>query len=133
MGALRKMGVTHILNMASAKCPCFHPNAFQYKGLPLTDTPSQNIMQHFSETTGFIREAKARGGCVYVHCIEGKSRSATVVLAYLMDTEGMSLQQAMSTVKRVRPIANPNEGFLIQLQHYETLCRNPRQGKLAPQ
>lgn len=83
-------------------------------------------MQYFSETTGFIREAKARGGCVYVHCIEGKSRSASCVLAYLMDTEGMALQTAHAQIKRVRPIANPNEGFMIQLQHYESLCRNPQ-------
>ena len=127
MAALRQMGVSHILNVAAMKCPCFFPSAFQYKALPITDTPSQNIMQYFSETTGFIREAKARGGCVYVHCIEGKSRSASCVLAYLMDTEGMSLTFAHSQIKRVRPIANPNEGFMIQLQHYESLCNKPPQ------
>ncbi len=61
---------------------------------------------------------------MFVHCIEGKSRSASIVIAFLMDVEGMSLQDAYALLKRGRPIANPNEGFQIQLQHHENLKKN---------
>lgn len=39
MEALRQMGVSHILNVAALKCPCFFPNAFQYKALPSMSPP----------------------------------------------------------------------------------------------
>eukprot|EP00960_Hanusia_phi_P013226 385464-Hanusia_phi.AAC.5 len=124
LNCLKTYGVTHILNLASSKCPNFFPQRFFYKSLPLTDTPSQNIMQYFSETSSFIYDAKRYGGTVFVHCIEGKSRSATCVIAYLMDTENYSLQEALMQVKSGRPIVQPNEGFMIQLQHYESLLRS---------
>jgi len=60
---------------------------------------------------------------VFLHCIEGKSRSASCVIAFLMDTEGMTLQDALGMVQGARPIVRPNEGFLIQLQHYEGIAR----------
>ena len=101
---------------------------FNYKAMSLTDTPSQNIMQHFGETSAFIREARNRGGSVFLHCVEGKSRSATCVIAYLIDTEGMSLSEALGRVRGSRPIVRPNEGFLIQLAHYEKIARSGHAG-----
>ncbi|EKX39494.1 hypothetical protein GUITHDRAFT_143482 [Guillardia theta CCMP2712] len=124
LNCLKSYGVTHILNLASSKCPNFFPQRFYYKSLPLTDTPSQNIMQYFPETSSFIHDAKRYGGTVFVHCIEGKSRSATCVIAYLMDTENYTLQEALMQVKSGRPIVQPNEGFMIQLQHYESVLRS---------
>jgi hypothetical protein len=91
--------------------------------MKLTDTPSQNIMKHFGETSAFIREARRRGGSVFLHCVEGKSRSATCAIALMIDTEGMTLQDALSRVQGARPIVRPNEGFLIQLGHYEKIVR----------
>jgi hypothetical protein len=58
-----------------------------------------------------------------VHCVQGISRSASVVLAYLIKYEGMSTDAAVALVKRRRGIANPNAGFLRQLRAYESaLC-----------
>lgn len=53
-------------------------------------------------------------GVVYVHCQQGVSRSATVVLAYLMLYQNMSLMTAARAVREKREIF-PNEGFLKQL------------------
>lgn len=54
-----------------------------------------------------------------VHCVAGVSRSATLVIAYLMKFEYMSLRQAFYHVKAVRPIIRPNPGFWRQLIEYE--------------
>lgn len=52
---------------------------------------------------------------VLVCCSAGKSRSATIVIAYLMNYRGMSFDQAMEFVKRRRHI-NINPGFLNYLE-----------------
>jgi len=48
----------------------------------------------------------------------GVSRSATVVLGYLMFTNRLSLEESMQILKEARPHVKPNEGFLHQLQDY---------------
>lgn len=54
-------------------------------------------------------------GKVLVHCLMGVSRSATLVLAFLMITEGLTLQEAVAAVRPHRDIC-PNPGFLQQLR-----------------
>ena len=63
--------------------------------------------------------ALAEGGTVLVHCIWGKSRSVACVVAFLMRTQGMTLDLALSYVQEKRPVAKPNEGFMQQLRLYE--------------
>lgn len=49
-----------------------------------------------------------------VHCKVGASRSATIVIAFLMIKRHMTVQEAVRMVRSKREIA-PNEGFLQQL------------------
>ena len=53
-------------------------------------------------------------GRVYVHCQQGISRSATIVLAFLMLKRSMDVIEAVKTVREKREIF-PNDGFLRQL------------------
>ena len=53
-------------------------------------------------------------GKVLVHCHQGRSRSAAVVLAYLMLKHEMTLLDAIKTLRERRWIW-PNDGFLNQL------------------
>ena len=46
-----------------------------------------DIGEHFQAAYDFIEAAKAAGEAVLVHCHEGKSRSVTLVLAYLMRSQ----------------------------------------------
>ncbi|KAJ8286133.1 hypothetical protein GJAV_G00034910 [Gymnothorax javanicus] len=57
---------------------------------------------------------KLVNGKILVHCAVGVSRSATLVLAYLMIREHMTLVDAIKTVNDRRGII-PNRGFLRQL------------------
>lgn len=63
--------------------------------------------------------AIAGRGVVLVHCYLGRSRSATIVLAYLMARRQMRLADALAFLKQIRPQIEPNSGFHRQLQAYE--------------
>ena len=54
----------------------------------------------------------------------GVSRSASVVIAYLMQEFGKSMFDAMSFVRRKRPIIFPNPGFQKQLLQFEKTIRH---------
>ncbi|GKV38584.1 hypothetical protein SLEP1_g46474 [Rubroshorea leprosula] len=111
--ALKSSNITHVLTVASSLRPA-HTNDFVYKVIPDT-----NITQYFDECFDFIDEAKQRGSGVLVHCFVGRSRSVTIVVAYLMKKRGMSPSQALEYVKSKRPQAAPKSGFLSQLQEFE--------------
>lgn len=62
----------------------------------------------------------AHGG-VLVHCYAGVSRSASCVIAYLMQERGMKFQEAFAFASKKRPVIFPNMGFQRQLREYEQL------------
>lgn len=53
-----------------------------------------------------------------MHCNKGVSRSPSMVVAYLMKTKSMDVEQALSFVVERRAMVNPNESFRRQLQEY---------------
>ena len=67
----------------------------------------------------FVHSAVRQGHSVLIHCEQGKSRSGSVMVAYLMAAHGMSLQGALAFVKDRRPIVHPNAGFMKQLMTFE--------------
>ncbi|KTG04285.1 hypothetical protein cypCar_00023141 [Cyprinus carpio] len=60
-------------------------------------------------------------GKVLVHGNAGISRSAALVIAYLMETFGVKYRDAFSHVQERRFCINPNVGFVHQLQEYEAI------------
>ncbi|GIL80227.1 hypothetical protein Vretimale_17425 [Volvox reticuliferus] len=60
-------------------------------------------------------------GVVLVHCMAGMSRSASVVVAYLMWGDHLPYVEAFKQVKAARPCIYPNLGFLLQLWEWESL------------
>ncbi|TYJ19757.1 hypothetical protein E1A91_A09G214100v1 [Gossypium mustelinum] len=120
--ALKSSNVTHILTVANLSLPLY-PNEFAYKIIEVMDREDTNLTQYFDECFSFIDEAKRLGGGVLVHCFMGISRSVTVVIAYLMKKHGMRFSQALEHIKRRRPQASPNSGFILQLQQFEKTLR----------
>lgn len=77
----------------------------------------------------FVDEARENGCGVLVHCLAGISRSVTVTVAYLMQKEQMTLNQAYDHVKRCKPNISPNFNFMGQLLDFEkSLSGNNTQG-----
>ena len=53
-----------------------------------------------------------------VHCRAGRSRSATICLAYLMSSLNLSFDDAFDHVRSRRHVIDPNLNFMRQLQDY---------------
>uniref|UniRef100_A0A8R1I6A7 Protein-tyrosine-phosphatase n=2 Tax=Caenorhabditis japonica TaxID=281687 RepID=A0A8R1I6A7_CAEJA len=72
-----------------------------------------------------------RGGRTLVHCMAGVSRSASLVMIYLVKHEHMTLRQAYHYVKASRPIIRPNVGFWKQMVDYEKRLRGVASVKMV--
>lgn len=83
-------------------------------GIPGHDRPSWNIAVYFEQAAKFIDDAIKGGGKVFVHCVVGISRSATLVLAYLIMCRGMNAAEALTHTFKQRRVF-PNIGFLHHL------------------
>lgn len=51
----------------------------------------------------------------------GKSRSATCIAAFLMQKYNISPSEAIDMIRQARPIAEPNDGFMQQLELYHQM------------
>jgi predicted protein tyrosine phosphatase len=70
------------------------------------------------------KHAKDQDEVVYVHCSSGISRSAAVVIAYVMWSLDLQLMKAYDHVRQRRACINPNDGFFSALQIYEMDAQN---------
>jgi protein-tyrosine phosphatase len=113
---LQELKVGYIVTCAK-ECQIMFPNDFQYLKLDLVDDVSPTTMAiletQLEETCKFIDSARKSedGRTVLVHCWQGVSRSATIVIAFLMYSEGLSLDEAHKQVKASRSMIAPNPAF----------------------
>ncbi|XP_047459735.1 dual specificity protein phosphatase 19-like [Mugil cephalus] len=115
---LRRYKVSHVLNVAYGVSNLL-PDQMVYKTLQILDLPEMEITSYLQECGSFIDQAREQDGVVLVHCNAGVSRSASIVIGYLMSREGLSFEDAYSQVKLARPSTHPNPGFYRQLQNYK--------------
>merc|ERR1712046_89189 len=112
------MRITHVLNVTTA------PELGRHSGietlfLRIQDHETENIRALFSPACDFISSAHKSQGRVLVHCMAGRSRSASLVLAYLMRIKQVPLDEAFYETKKRRPMILPNFGFWQQLMDEE--------------
>uniref|UniRef100_A0A670I8R2 Dual specificity phosphatase 22 n=1 Tax=Podarcis muralis TaxID=64176 RepID=A0A670I8R2_PODMU len=114
---LKKNNITHILSIHDSARPMLE--GVKYLCIPAADSPSQNLVRHFKESIEFIHECRLGGQSCLVHCLAGVSRSATLVVAYIMTITDLGWEDALSVVRASRSCANPNAGFQRQLEEFE--------------
>ncbi|GFO12758.1 dual specificity protein phosphatase 3 [Plakobranchus ocellatus] len=122
VNCMKRLGITHVLNAALGK-DAFHVNTnhvmyrkagMEFLGIEATDFLNYDMSKHFNVAVDFIETGVQSGGKVFVHCVQGVSRSATLVLAFLMIKRHMPVQDALRLVRSKREVC-PNPGFLQQL------------------
>ncbi|KAJ0248684.1 Dual specificity protein phosphatase PHS1 [Hirschfeldia incana] len=122
---LQHLGITHILCLCAneiGQSDTQYPDLFKYKNFSITDHEDSKIEGIFQEALDFINHGEETGGKILVHCFEGRSRSATVVLAYLMLRKNLTLLEAWSKLRKVHRRAQPNDGFARILVSIDKKC-----------
>ncbi|KAL2078603.1 hypothetical protein ACEWY4_026288 [Coilia grayii] len=122
---LQSHNISHVLNAAHGKfnvntgSSYYRDTKITYHGVEAFDMPSFDLSPFFYSAARFIKSGMdTPGGKVFVHCAMGLSRSSTLVLAYLMIHENMTLPDAIKAVAENRNIC-PNQGFLEQLRQLD--------------
>lgn len=92
---LLDLGITHIVCVrqqgeADFIKPYFTDAAFTYLTLDIADIATENIIRFFPKVRQFVDEALSKQTKVLVHGNYGNSRSATLVLAYIMEKLGLT-------------------------------------------
>ncbi|CAL0327710.1 unnamed protein product [Lupinus luteus] len=119
---LQHLGITHILCLCTneiGQSDSQFPDLFEYKNFYVCDDEDSNISDIFKEACDFIDCVEQTGQKILVHCFEGRSRSVTLVLAYLMLKKKLTLLEAWNALKRVHRRAQPNDGFAKILQELD--------------
>ena len=111
----KQNNIKRVLSCMGYLSPKYKDKTIKQKIIELDDTPTTNIIQYFMESLRFIDETDEK---VFVHCFAGVSRSATLVIAYLMWKMRKGYREIFDFVNNNRPIC-PNLGFFKQLKIFE--------------
>ncbi|EGD73172.1 dual specificity phosphatase 6 [Salpingoeca rosetta] len=125
LALLQTHGITRIINVTRDCDNAFEKNPqFRYLQIRISDTWNQKLQEKFPSAFSFIDEARRAGERVLVHCKAGVSRSAAIVIGYLMYSEKMTLDEAHVEVRSKRDIISPNLDFMGELKEYEDMLRS---------
>lgn len=86
-----------------------------YERIAIDDNGGIELATWFEKAAAFIGEVRSRGEAVLVHCREGRSRSVTMCVAYMMIGMKMTLKDAMERIHEAVFDENVNTGFKRQL------------------
>lgn len=116
-GNLQRLGITHIVSAIETDVHADFGENVIVMHVPIRDNPDVDISQWFDNVVKFIQDAldTDEKHKVLVHCLQGISRSATLVCAYLVATTTMRALDALAHVQAKRGIVAPNLGFRRQL------------------
>lgn len=119
---LNQHHITHIINLTKNIENKFRTK-IEYLTIKVEDAESENLGKHFKPTFNYIDQLLTSNSSfnILVHCNAGVSRSASIVIAYLMQ-KGLfrTYKEAFEFVKSKRSIVSPNKGFVKQLIQLES-------------
>jgi protein-tyrosine phosphatase len=125
--------ITHIMSFSD-----YQENKLQLPNVKtshwqISDSLSSKMLPLFPSVVKWISNAiNDENGIVLVHCEQGVSRSATVIIAYLLTSNGnfSTVDAALNYVRSKRSVIKPNASFLQQLEEYLISINTNNQDKI---
>ncbi|GLV34206.1 MAP kinase-specific phosphatase [Carabus blaptoides fortunei] len=91
--------------------------AVMYTHVECLDLPETKLSHVITRCNAVITSAMNECNNILVHCNAGVSRSAAVIIGYLMLEMKMPYNDAYQLLKSVRSCVQPNPGFVKQLKN----------------
>jgi protein-tyrosine phosphatase len=111
--------VTHILNVADELILLDRVDHKYLKFGVNDDDEYEDITRIFDSCINWIHEAiNVDGGSVLIHCLEGKSRSVCVSIAYLCTKCNFNFEDSLNHITSMRPCIDIFPLYLEQTIHY---------------
>ena len=88
---------------------------FIVENFPINDGYDATIYPWLDEIVDKIKSYLDQNKRVYVHCVQGRSRSPAIIIYYLMKYENMTYSDAFMFVKPIRPVLSLNLNFVVEL------------------
>jgi len=124
---LNKYKIKNILTIMPECNDCDKMNKYKginYLQISKEDNQNENLKEEFDKCFKFINNAIDNEENILIHCRAGKSRSPTIIAAYLIKKYGLSRDDALNYMKKNRKIISPNPGFMKQLKEFEAEVKN---------
>ena len=113
---LKENNIEAIIN-ATKEIPNYFEDDFDYLKINIYDINSNQFnSETFKNVLNFIEKNKNKK--ILIHCYMGSSRSATLVLLYLMYKHKYDLESALEFIKNKRDIINVNTQFISNLTQF---------------
>ncbi len=111
---LKELGITLIIDLIKYKSgnEKQYPSDIKYIHKPIIDLPSSNIDFCEELSLEIDKELKEKNKKVYVHCAQGISRSATLIIYYIMTREKKNFKDTLNLVRSLRSVVCPTTGFI---------------------
>lgn len=123
---LREHKIKRIINCCFKTPNHVDLGKYDYYQIKIFDSKNQKIIGVIDKVYDILyNEPKI----TLINCRAGISRSATIVIGVLMKRYGISLKDSFDYVHEKRYIINPNQGFMLQLQEYDKICKRDREVK----
>ena len=116
---LRVANIKHIVSMAKehSRLETTNTNDFKFHWFPLVDIDTEFALAAFVKAAKVIHDVLVNTkDAVLVHCHLGKSRSVAAAMAYLIMYDNHTVDTALSAIKKAKPHARPNDGYIRQLR-----------------
>ena len=114
---LKEIGIKSIIDLIGYKNEnerIKHSNYFNLLNLNIIDTPLNNA-DWAEKGAKFIDEEIKNNNPIYVHCEQGLSRSATLIMYYLMTRQKKAFKDSFFYLKKLRVVVDPTTGFIKSL------------------
>lgn len=115
---LKNANIGLIVNVTK-EIPNYFEEEFDYYNIKIYDINTEYFkIETLQNTIDFLQEYKTNNPDknILIHCYMGSSRSATIVLAYLIIIHKYSLETALEFIKNKRKIVNINTSFIKNLE-----------------
>jgi atypical dual specificity phosphatase len=124
---LDRSGITAVLTLTEdfeAQMPPEMAHNFVWHRIPMPDGYTGGIpdVSHFQAGVQVIEFWRQRNNTVYVHCLAGIGRSASMCVAYVAKSKGLPFEEALELVKKAHPDAAPDPEQQRVIQEYLKLC-----------